>query len=248
MLCLRRGEGGPARRSRGGCPLSGRPAAPQGLQEGTDLDPERRRWTRTPSPKSGRSPEGCCLGGGPALRGPPCRRPRRTAGARLRGQEVASIELPAKLRKLNDNAHLVSSTELPANLRNLNDDVAAVFDEILVQEILDPNKSTFLEIQRPLAKSAMTTTKEKKSRVETNYRTDAKTTKYEVQFPAEKENRLFVNEEDREILYQIKSLAALERIIESLQRALGNSLEERRKKNKNVFKGGRHYKGKQSLN
>uniref|UniRef100_A0A8D0NKZ7 Uncharacterized protein n=1 Tax=Sus scrofa TaxID=9823 RepID=A0A8D0NKZ7_PIG len=161
---------------------------------------------------------------------------------------VASIELPAKLRKLNDNAHLVSSTELPANLRNLNDDVAAVFDEILVQEILDPNKSTFLEIQRPLAKSAMTTTKEKKSRVETNYRTDAKTTKYEVQFPAEKENRLFVNEEDREILYQIKSLAALERIIESLQRALGNSLEERRKKNKNVFKGGRHYKGKQSLN
>ena len=40
---------------------------------------------------------------------------------------VASIELPAKLRKLNDNAHLVSITELPANLRNLNDDVAAVF-------------------------------------------------------------------------------------------------------------------------
>lgn len=87
MLCLRRGEGGPARRSQGGCPLSGRPAAPQGLQEGTDLDPERRRWTRTPSPKSGRSPEGCCLGGGPALRGPPRRLPRRTAGARLRGQE-----------------------------------------------------------------------------------------------------------------------------------------------------------------
>lgn len=33
----------------------------------------------------------------------------------------------------------------------------------------------------------------KEFRVETNYRTDAKTTKYEVQFPAEKENRLFVN-------------------------------------------------------
>uniref|UniRef100_A0A8C3YET9 Uncharacterized protein n=1 Tax=Catagonus wagneri TaxID=51154 RepID=A0A8C3YET9_9CETA len=155
---------------------------------------------------------------------------------------VSSIKLLANLRKLNDNAHLASSTGLPAYLRSLNDDVATVFDEILVQEILEPNKSALSKMQTAGTTLSMRTFKEK-TRIKTNHQTDTETRKYEDQFSAEKENRLFVNEEDKEILYQIKSLAALEKIIESLQRALGNSLKERRRKNKSVFKGGRHYRG-----
>uniref|UniRef100_A0A8C9CW42 Uncharacterized protein n=1 Tax=Phocoena sinus TaxID=42100 RepID=A0A8C9CW42_PHOSS len=94
-------------------------------------------------------------------------------------------------------------------------------DEILVQEMLEPNKSSFLETQRLPPTSTKTPTKRKKARIKINYQTDTKTMQHEDQVSGRKENELFFNEEDQEILYQIKSLAALEKITESLQKALG---------------------------
>ncbi|XP_074234736.1 uncharacterized protein LOC141579804 [Camelus bactrianus] len=222
------------------------------------------------------------------------------------------------------------------------EDIPGVFDEILVEDILDPNKSTFLETQRPLVKSTKAATKRKSkyscaaSRSPRGLRSPVRSAPSEagclrgrrrwrregtcprhcrappetgevkpsraettslysgwslvpvherprawgaggarplrdhgahgnrsISYPARRmltaasprlQNKssnfaIFANliEEDRETLYQIKSLAALEKIIESLRKALGNSLIKRRKY-KSVFRGAKHHKGKQSLN
>ncbi|GAB5566481.1 sperm acrosome-associated protein 7-like isoform X3 [Prionailurus iriomotensis] len=108
-------------------------------------------------------------------------------------------------------------TVLPPNLKNFDDNVAALFDEILVQEILDPSNSSLLMTQRPLPKS--TTIMKKKSK-----------------------------EEEKETLYQIKNLEVLEKIIDNLRRALGNTLKQRLQKHRRLFKGAKHHKGKWSRN
>ncbi|KAM7238161.1 hypothetical protein CapIbe_011119 [Capra ibex] len=155
------------------------------------------------------------------------------------------------------NMSSASSTEMPANLSNLDDDMATIFDEILVQEMLEPNRSSFFEAQKPLptlptitTSTTLTTTPtmRKKARIKMNYQASTnKKMQHESQLSAKKDDKLFFNDEDKEILYQIKSLAALERIIESLRKSLGSSLMKRRKKYKHLFRGGKNRKRRESL-
>ncbi|XP_019660844.2 sperm acrosome-associated protein 7 isoform X2 [Ailuropoda melanoleuca] len=105
------------------------------------------------------------------------------------------------------------STAIPSNLRILDDDVAGVFDEILVQEMLDPNKSSIAGKQRTA--STLST-------------------------------KLFT--EKKETMYQIKNLAALEKIIYSLQRALGKTLKQKIRKHKHSIRVAKLRKRKWTLN
>ncbi|XP_077011975.1 sperm acrosome-associated protein 7-like isoform X1 [Tamandua tetradactyla] len=105
-----------------------------------------------------------------------------------------------------------SITELPLSLRKLDTDMATVFDEILVQEMLDPNKSTL-------------------------HKTQSKPTRLSSEKSKEKE-------EEKSTIFQIKSLAALEKIISSLRRTLGNILTQKRK---HLHKAAKYLKGKSRL-
>nr|XP_040137659.1 sperm acrosome-associated protein 7 isoform X3 [Ictidomys tridecemlineatus] len=84
----------------------------------------------------------------------------------------------------------------PSSTKALDDDVATVFDEILVQELLDPKKLVTLETRR----SAAT-------------------------LPP----KIMTKKNEKETLYQIKSLAALEKIIDSLRRIIGYSLKNKQR-------------------
>ncbi|XP_042836127.1 sperm acrosome-associated protein 7-like [Panthera tigris] len=134
-------------------------------------------------------------------------------------------------------------TVLPPNLKNFDDNVAALFDEILVQEILDPSNSSLLMTQRPLPKST-TIMKKKKTYTQTDYKMDISKKHHKKKFSSGKEKRPFFDEEEKETLYQIKSLAVLEKIIDNLRRALGNTLKQRLQKHRRLFKGAKHHKGK----
>ncbi|XP_077011976.1 uncharacterized protein LOC143679566 isoform X2 [Tamandua tetradactyla] len=85
-------------------------------------------------------------------------------------------------------------------------------DEILVQEMLDPNKSTL-------------------------HKTQSKPTRLSSEKSKEKE-------EEKSTIFQIKSLAALEKIISSLRRTLGNILTQKRK---HLHKAAKYLKGKSRL-
>ncbi|XP_069858029.1 sperm acrosome-associated protein 7-like isoform X2 [Dipodomys merriami] len=132
-----------------------------------------------------------------------------------------------------------SSSALPPKLKSLDDDVATVFDEILVQELLDPNKSVSLERPKPL-----TSQPPQKKILKEMYETNLKK-KQEKQLTSGKMNRLSFDEE-KEILFQIKSLTALEKIIDSLRRAIGSHLKNTRKLHKIMLKA-RANKGKSSI-
>ncbi|CAN0563235.1 unnamed protein product [Rangifer tarandus platyrhynchus] len=140
-----------------------------------------------------------------------------------------------------------SSTETPANLSNLDDDMATIFDEILVQEMMESNRSSFFDAQKPLPTFPTRTTSTTLTMTPTKKKSNTnKKMQHESQLSA-KDDKLFFNDEDKEILYQIKSLAALERIIESLRKSLGSSLMKRRKKYKHLFRGGKYRKRRESL-
>ncbi|XP_028004762.2 sperm acrosome-associated protein 7-like [Eptesicus fuscus] len=126
------------------------------------------------------------------------------------------------------------------------DDIHGIFDEIVVQEFLDPDKSILFETQRP-QKKPMKSTKKKATHIKTNDQTDTDK-HHEKTFSSGDEDRLFLNEEEKEIFYQIKSLRSLGNIIDSLQRALVNTLKQRRKNHKSLFKGSKHHRVKESLN
>ncbi|CAK6442728.1 unnamed protein product, partial [Pipistrellus nathusii] len=94
------------------------------------------------------------------------------------------------------------------------DDILGVFDEIVVQEFLDPDKSLF-ETQRPQRKQKTTM----KTHIKTNDQTDTDK-HHDKTLSSGNADRLFLNEEEKELFYQIKSLRSLGNIIDSLQKAL----------------------------
>nr|XP_040137657.1 sperm acrosome-associated protein 7 isoform X1 [Ictidomys tridecemlineatus] len=98
--------------------------------------------------------------------------------------------------KPEDRDHGPESGSSPSSTKALDDDVATVFDEILVQELLDPKKLVTLETRR----SAAT-------------------------LPP----KIMTKKNEKETLYQIKSLAALEKIIDSLRRIIGYSLKNKQR-------------------
>ncbi|XP_006159713.1 sperm acrosome-associated protein 7 isoform X3 [Tupaia chinensis] len=124
------------------------------------------------------------------------------------------------------------SGESLSSLSHLDDNMATTFDEILVQEILDPNRSSWGDTLSPLARFTPKRTKEKKVHFKTNFHNTA-SGKKEEQLSSGSTDRLSFDEEDRETLYQIKSLSSLEKIIVSLRRALENHLKKKMTMHKN---------------
>ncbi|XP_021084704.1 sperm acrosome-associated protein 7-like [Mesocricetus auratus] len=118
-----------------------------------------------------------------------------------------------------------SSEQLPS-LKNMDDDIATVFDEILVREILEPGKASYFEGQSPSTTSEPKTTKEKKA-----HRKDFSAPKRheEKQLPPGTLDAMSFDDEERETLFQMKSLDALEKIIDTIRRAIGTHLKKKRK-------------------
>ncbi|XP_044911856.1 uncharacterized protein LOC109499197 isoform X5 [Felis catus] len=82
---------------------------------------------------------------------------------------------------------------------------------------------------------------------QTDYKMDINKKHHKKKFSSGKEKRPFFDEE-KETLYQIKSQSVLEKIIDSLRRALDNTLKQRLQKHRRLFKGAKHHKGKWSRN
>ncbi|XP_036313088.1 sperm acrosome-associated protein 7 [Pipistrellus kuhlii] len=129
------------------------------------------------------------------------------------------------------------------------DDILGIFDEIVVQEFLDPDKSTLFETQRPQRKqkTTMKSTKKKATHIKTNDQTDTDK-HHDKTVSSGNADRLFLNEEEKELFYQIKSLRSLGNIIDSLQKALVNTFKQRRKGHRSLFNGSNHHRVKESLN
>ncbi|XP_053073882.1 uncharacterized protein LOC106986363 isoform X5 [Acinonyx jubatus] len=83
---------------------------------------------------------------------------------------------------------------------------------------------------------------------QTDYKMDINKKHHKKKFSSGKEKRPFFDEEEKETLYQIKSQSVLEKIIDSLRRALGNTLKQGLQKHRRLFKGAKHHKGKWSRN
>ncbi|XP_019685184.3 uncharacterized protein LOC109499197 isoform X6 [Felis catus] len=83
---------------------------------------------------------------------------------------------------------------------------------------------------------------------QTDYKMDINKKHHKKKFSSGKEKRPFFDEEEKETLYQIKSQSVLEKIIDSLRRALDNTLKQRLQKHRRLFKGAKHHKGKWSRN
>uniref|UniRef100_A0A3Q2HFD6 Uncharacterized protein n=1 Tax=Equus caballus TaxID=9796 RepID=A0A3Q2HFD6_HORSE len=121
-----------------------------------------------------------------------------------------------------------SSPELPPSLRNLDDDLATVFDEILVQEMLDHSKSSASITQATEATLSTRLFKEKEAGTKISLLAGTHKKHQVKQFSSGKEDRLPSDEKEKERLFQIKSLAALENIIDHLRSALAGPADTSR--------------------
>ncbi|XP_051025403.1 sperm acrosome-associated protein 7-like [Acomys russatus] len=119
--------------------------------------------------------------------------------------------------------------QLPS-YKTLDDDVATVFDEILVREILEPEKTSYFEDESPSITSQLKTTKDKK----VNTYESSAPKKQEKQQSSGTIDILSFDDEEKETLYQLKSLEALEKIIKTIRRALGTHLRKKLKLQKST--------------
>uniref|UniRef100_A0A8C6GT31 Sperm acrosome associated 7B n=1 Tax=Mus spicilegus TaxID=10103 RepID=A0A8C6GT31_MUSSI len=111
------------------------------------------------------------------------------------------------------------------NLETLDDDIATVFDEILVRDILEPGKAPHFENQSPSTTSQQKTTKEKEAH--TKEPTPSKT--YQKQSSSGTMHTLSFDDKQKEILFQLRSLEALEKMIDKIRRAIETKLKRRQK-------------------
>nr|XP_048312569.1 uncharacterized protein LOC125414532 isoform X2 [Myodes glareolus] len=113
--------------------------------------------------------------------------------------------------------------QLPS-FKALDDDIATVFDEILVREILDPGKTSYFENQSPPKASEPKATKDK---IWVKEFTTPK--KHETQSSSGIIDTLSFDDEEKQTLFQMKSLETLEKIIDTIRRAIGTHLMRKRK-------------------
>ncbi|XP_037067481.1 sperm acrosome-associated protein 7-like isoform X2 [Peromyscus maniculatus bairdii] len=107
------------------------------------------------------------------------------------------------------------SKQLP-RFNTLDEDIATVFDEILVREILEPKKLSYLENPSPSTISRSKTTKDKIHKKESS--TPKK--HQEKQLSSGIIDTLSFDDGEKETLFQMKSLEALENIIDTIRRAI----------------------------
>ncbi|KAM7328924.1 hypothetical protein ACRRTK_013016 [Alexandromys fortis] len=107
----------------------------------------------------------------------------------------------------------------------LDDDIATVFDEILVREILDPGKTSYFENQSPPKVFEAKTTKDKKAWVKES----STPRKHEKQSSTETIDTLSFDDEEKQTLFQMKSLETLEKIISTIRRAIGTHIKKKQK-------------------
>ncbi|XP_031198426.1 uncharacterized protein LOC116071151 isoform X1 [Mastomys coucha] len=150
-----------------------------------------------------------------------------------------------------------SSDKQWPNLETVDDEIATVFDEILVQEILEPGKALYFENQRPSTTSQQNTTKEiihmKESTASMRHQKQLSSgTMHIVSFdgncdptiPSWMQNLLvrvsiakktqhdhdhIHKDKQKETLLQLRSLEALEKMIHKIRRAIEIKLKRQQK-------------------
>ncbi|XP_052018277.1 sperm acrosome-associated protein 7-like [Apodemus sylvaticus] len=118
-----------------------------------------------------------------------------------------------------------SSDKQWPNLETLDDDIATVFDEILVREILEPGKAPYFENQSPSTTSQQKTTKEKK----VHMKESTASKRHQKQSSSGTTHSLSFDDTQKETLFQLRSLEALEKMIDKIRRAIETTLKKKRK-------------------
>ncbi|XP_021493189.1 sperm acrosome-associated protein 7-like [Meriones unguiculatus] len=116
------------------------------------------------------------------------------------------------------------SRQLPS-YKALDDDIATVFDEILVREILDPEKTTYFKYESPSTTLQPQTIKNEIA----NKNESSAANNYEMESSSGTIKTLTFDDKEKERLYQLKSLEALERMIDTIRRAIGTHFKKKQK-------------------
>ncbi|XP_034376876.1 uncharacterized protein LOC117722046 isoform X2 [Arvicanthis niloticus] len=111
------------------------------------------------------------------------------------------------------------------NFETLDDDIATVFDEILVREILEPGKAPYFENRSPSTTSQQKTTTEKNV-----HRKESTASKgYQKQSSSGTMHTLSFDDQKKETLFQLRSLEALEKMIDKIRRTIETKLKKQQK-------------------
>ncbi|XP_031198427.1 sperm acrosome-associated protein 7-like isoform X2 [Mastomys coucha] len=117
-----------------------------------------------------------------------------------------------------------SSDKQWPNLETVDDEIATVFDEILVQEILEPGKALYFENQRPSTTSQQNTTKEI-----IHMKESTASMRHQKQLSSGTMHIVSFDDKQKETLLQLRSLEALEKMIHKIRRAIEIKLKRQQK-------------------
>ncbi|XP_028622148.1 sperm acrosome-associated protein 7-like [Grammomys surdaster] len=109
------------------------------------------------------------------------------------------------------------------NFETLDDDIATVFDEILVREILEPGKAPYFESPSTTSQQKTTTGKKVHRKESTAFK------RYQKQSPSGTMHTLSFDDKQKETLFQLRSLEALEKMIDKIRRAIETKLKKQQK-------------------
>ncbi|XP_032774968.1 sperm acrosome-associated protein 7-like [Rattus rattus] len=118
------------------------------------------------------------------------------------------------------------------NFETVDGDIATVFDEILVREILEPGKVPYFESRSPPTTFQQKTTKERKILIKES----TASRRHHKQSSSGTPHTLSFDDKQKETLFQLRSLEALEKMIDKIRRAVETKLKNQQKLQKSRTK------------